>query len=124
MDFQTNYAKKEYAPVPMSKELITEQTGYRTTKEIVEGMVLAGQRLSDYRHGMLDNFDEEYDESQEANEVYMDDPVDIQNAVERNVMRFRGEKKEVSDEPSNEGVKGDSKDSNTSVAPETKQEAM
>ena len=98
MDFITNYGKKhDYQPVTMSQELITEQTGYRTTKEIVEGMVLAGQRLSDYRHGMLDNMSEDYDEEQDAIETYMDDPVDLQNAVETRVMRYRAEKEEVTE---------------------------
>jgi hypothetical protein len=85
--------------VEVSQELITEQTGYRTTKEIVEGMIQAGRQLSDYRHGLLDNFDEEYDESQECGLVYENDPVELQNAVERNVMRMRGKKTEVTEEP-------------------------
>ena len=61
-------------------------------------MVLAGQRLSDYRHGVLDNFDEEYDESQEAGLVYENDPVDLQSAVERRYMRYRAQKGDVSEE--------------------------
>ena len=95
--FRTNYCKEPDAPIRMSEELITEQTGYRTTKEIVEGMVLAGQRLSDYRHGILDNFDEEYDETQDTAVVYEKDPVDLQNLLEARHVRYRGEKKEVSD---------------------------
>ena len=96
--FQTNYKHNEFPAVEVSDELITEQTGYRSTKEIVEGMVLAGQRLSDYRHGMLDNFDEEYDESQEPAYPYEVDPVDIQDAVERRQVRYRTQKEEVSDD--------------------------
>ena len=95
--FQTNYKRMDFMPVIMSSELITEQTGYRSTKEIVEGMVLAGQRLSDYRHGILDNMDEEYDEEQEAASPYENDPVDLQSAVEQSVMRFKAENKGVNE---------------------------
>jgi hypothetical protein len=107
--FQTNYELFEVEPVKMDDELITEQTGYRTTKEIVEGMVMAGERLSDYRHGELDNFDEEYDEKQEPAQVYENDPVELENAVQRNVMRYRGKKKEVSDAQTDKVLEKDGK---------------
>jgi hypothetical protein len=95
--FQSNYDHEIFEPVEVDDELITEQTGYRTTKEIVEGMVMAGQRLSDYRHGILDNFDEDYDDEQDPAVVYENDPVELKDAVQRNVMRYRGKKKEVPD---------------------------
>ena len=90
--FKTHYNYKIVKPVKMSDLLITEQTGYRTTKEIVEGMTLAGQRLNDYRHGMLDNYDEEYDESQEAETPYEVDPVVLGEKVLRR-MRYKNENK-------------------------------
>jgi hypothetical protein len=97
--FQTNYNlfEKYFEPVEVSQEVITEQTGFRSTKEIVESMVMAGQRLSDYRHGILDNYAEDYDEEQEAGVAYERDPVDLADAVQSRQMRFRVGKKEVMD---------------------------
>jgi len=70
----------EEVKVVMDDEEIAEQTGYRSTKEIVESMMLAGQRLEDYRAGLLDQMDEE-DDNQLMISPYEQDPVDIEKNV-------------------------------------------
>jgi hypothetical protein len=96
--FNTNYNIKQEKPIEVSQELKTEQTGYRSTKEMVESLILSGEKLYEYRHGLLDNTDEEHDESQDPAVVYEQDPVELTEAVEQRYMRFRGEKKEGTDE--------------------------
>lgn len=83
--FHYNYERE--APPKMSDELITEQTGYRTTKQIVEGMLLAGERLNDYRHSELDNYDED-DDDLEARFAYERDRVEELESIQRTI-RYR-----------------------------------
>lgn len=72
MKFAGNYKDKPVVPaVTVSEAVITEQTGYMTTKQLVEQMVLAGQRLYDYRHGLLDH---DVDQGQENDEEDFDQP--------------------------------------------------
>lgn len=87
----TSYNMEPTAGVEMSDELITEQTGYRSTKQIVEGMILAGQRLEDYRHGRLDEFLEE--NYQEPIERYERDPVEEEADIVRK-LRYRSVRNE------------------------------
>jgi deoxyribodipyrimidine photolyase len=81
----------------MSQELITEQTGYRTTKEMVEALMLAGEQLYEYRHEQLDNLDEEYDENQDPAVVYEKDPVELSEAIEKRYVRYREQKEVISE---------------------------
>lgn len=80
----------DYVGVELSDELVTEQAGYRTTHEIVEGMLRNGERLEAYRLGQLDNYydDESLDDDQYPESRYDDDPVDIRESVVKR-MRFK-----------------------------------
>jgi len=89
--FTTHYNYKPVKSIEMSAELIAEQTGWMTNKELVERMVLAGERLDDFRHSQLDNYDEDYDDVQSARKAYEEDPVEL--AEELKSMRFREPKK-------------------------------
>lgn len=90
--FPNNYTRRPKAVMTEqdSENIITEQTGYLTTKQLVENMVLAGKRLYDYRHGLLDVEDvdsDDYDEEQDAASPYehdmVDEAIDIQSKMER-----------------------------------------
>lgn len=81
--FRSNYTNHpEIVSVEQSDEIITEQSGYMSTKEMVERLVLAGQRLYDYRHGILDlerqtgAEDDDDVEDQMESSPYDEDPVD------------------------------------------------
>lgn len=79
--FPNNYNRRPRAvsTAQDSGNIITEQTGYLSTQQLVENMVLAGKRLYDYRHGLLDVEgvgDEDYDEEQDASMPYERDLVD------------------------------------------------
>jgi hypothetical protein len=91
IEFTTKYNYKPVEGVTMSDELITEQTGYRETSEIVESMILAGQRLAAYRHDELDNYDEDYDD-QFPIEIYDKDIVDARDEIVSRI-RFIDEQK-------------------------------
>jgi len=88
--------------VEMSGEEITEQTGYRSTKEIVEGMMLAGQRLEDFRAGMLDQVDEENDD-QVMTGPYEKDPVEIERVYNVYMQRKKRLKMEAENAAANAG---------------------
>lgn len=46
----------------LSDELITEQTGYRTLEQQVTDLIVAGQRLDDYRRGIYDSDNHDIDD--------------------------------------------------------------
>lgn len=92
MEFFSTYTRRPIFRAPkMSDEVITEQTGYMTTKQLVEQMVLAGKRLYDYRHGLLDaelpeGVDDTDDiENQDIYPVYQRDLVDEAADIEGKV---------------------------------------
>lgn len=97
--FRSNYI--DHPPVvsvEQSPEIITEQSGYMSTKEMVERAVLAGQRLYDYRHGILDmERDYSSDDSDEIDDQmescpYDEDPVDASIRLDSEIL-YRGSKK-------------------------------
>lgn len=99
MEFYGQYRNRPVVVPPlMSDEVITEQTGYMTTKQLVEQMVLAGKRLYDYRHGLLDAEiqegadDDESVEEQDMYPVYEGDMVDEALRID-NAVKERAEKK-------------------------------
>ena len=103
MAFITHYNYEPIKGAKVSDELIAEQTGFQSNKQIIEGMMQAGERLENYRHGLLDNYEEyesdeeEYrEEDREPSQRYDMDPVDLQTEILR--MRFRTPKDEVIDE--------------------------
>lgn len=103
MKFAGNYKDKPAVPaVTVSEAVITEQTGYMTTKQLVEQMVLAGQRLYDYRHGLLDhdvdqgmeNDEEDFD--QPPSRPYDRDMVEEQEDIEERLYEQQNKKAEKS----------------------------
>lgn len=105
-NFPNNYNRrpKPIASAQDSDNIITEQTGYLSTKQLVENMVLAGKRLYDYRHGLLDveGVDsDEYDEDQEAARPYERDLVDEAMDIESKMVLRR----EAVADPSNSAPK-------------------
>lgn len=68
--------KNEPVGIPLDETLITEQTGFRSTQEMVESFVLAGRRLEDMRHG-LNEGTEEVDLDGPTVNHYETDPVDV-----------------------------------------------
>jgi len=52
--FNNPYEWKDNGPEVNSGELITEQAGYISPKEQIEGMIMAGERLAEYRREMFD----------------------------------------------------------------------
>lgn len=98
--FSTNYRyKPSRGDTEMSDELITEQTGYMSTEQLVHQMVLAGQRLYDYRHGLLDierelgEEDDEEVENQYAGSPYAGDPVDEEAKIKSEILYRESRKK-------------------------------
>ncbi|QCS36911.1 hypothetical protein [Tortoise microvirus 24] len=103
MEFQSNYKNRpERAPVILDGEVITEQTGYMSTEALVNQMVLAGQRLYDYRHGLLDiernmigDEDDEEVEDQMPSNPYERDLVDQARVID-DEFAYRDAKKKAS----------------------------
>lgn len=103
MEFQSNYKNRpERAPVILDGEVITEQTGYMSTEALVNQMVLAGQRLYDYRHGLLDlerdamqGEDDEEVEDQMPSSPYERDLVDQARVID-DELEYRDIKKKAS----------------------------
>lgn len=102
--FVTRYNYVQTKPVELSDELITEQTGYMSTKEQVERLLLAGERLDAYRHGILDEYDDVDDDEKEAENIYDDEPVHLQERSERLVERLRYRSGEKTQEEPKEPV--------------------
>lgn len=97
-NFPNNYTRrpKPVATKQDSDNIVTEQTGYLSTKQLVENMVLAGKRLYDYRHGVLDVEgvgDEDYDEDQDAAVPYERDLVDESMDIDRKFEKRESSKK-------------------------------
>lgn len=88
---------KKYIGVQVSDELITEQSGIRSVKEMVEQMLTAGQSLTEFRNAELENFQPtDYDDLQhetyEEIKRYEGDMVEEEQNIKRR-MRFYEEKK-------------------------------
>lgn len=103
MEFHSNYKNRpERVPVVLDGEVITEQTGYMSTEALVNQMVLAGQRLYDYRHGLLDierdmigDEDDDEVEDQMASSPYERDLVDQARVID-DEFAYRETKKKAS----------------------------
>lgn len=80
--YKYNYV--DNAACLLDDTVITEQSGYYTMERIVTAMTMAGQRLDEYRLGLLDSDDED---GQDPSPYYMSDPVDIADALSRNAVR-------------------------------------
>lgn len=104
-NFPNNYTRrpKPVASAQDSENIITEQTGYMSTQQLVENMVLAGKRLHDYRHGLLDvqgdEEDDSYDEEQDAAVPYERDLVDEAIDVEQKVVEKRKRNQGAKEDP-------------------------
>lgn len=106
MKLQSKYRMQKIPDVIMSDELITEQNGYMSVKDQVERLLLAGQRLDALRYSELDAYydsEDPDDENQDAFTVYEQDPVELQEAVERRLRFKKGvQTPEESEEPATE----------------------
>jgi len=60
--FKTQYDKNDIVKEKNSGEIITEQAGYIPSQIQIENMILAGQRLDNYRKEQFDLNDEDFDE--------------------------------------------------------------
>lgn len=114
MEFCGNYTNKPVLVEPeMSSKVITEQTGYMSTKELVEQMVLAGQRLYDYRHGLLDyekyegQEDDSEDFNQDASPVYEKDLVEEALEIEEKIEAVQEKRESLSSKKDVKQVDGD-----------------
>lgn len=58
MNYKTQYGGKLGTPEINSGELLVETAGYISAKERIENIMLAGQRLDNYRKGRFDFEDE------------------------------------------------------------------
>lgn len=65
MNFSTPYQEKRFKTPPEvnSGETLVETAGYISAQKRIENMILAGQRLVDYRKGQFDFPDGQIDES-------------------------------------------------------------
>lgn len=93
--FRNRFNRPEYKGVEMLDHVVTEQNGYVSTEEQVERMILAGERLRQYRLGILDAYDREGVDEEEQLPIdrYEKDMVDAEEEIVRH-MRFVETKKE------------------------------
>lgn len=105
--------------VNMDQTEFAEQTGYLTTRQLVERFMESGRRLSSYRKGFLD-FDEDDDyEDQEAADIYdYDEPTHYETrlrgrqrtrVIDESVSGEKTEKKPDETPVVNSGGEGDPK---------------
>lgn len=67
MKFKTHYTSEPYPGEVNSGEILVETAGYVSAEKRISNLMLAGQRLADYRKGLYD-----FDHNQELDESFSD----------------------------------------------------
>ncbi|QXP44171.1 MAG: hypothetical protein [Arizlama microvirus] len=85
MQFQTPYTHQKTPPEVNSGECLVDLAGYIPAQKRIENLIMAGQRLRDYRAQQFDFPDGEIDED------YEDPTRDIRDLAEATQLSFQAE---------------------------------
>ena len=97
MQFQTQYTHKSSPPEINSGKSLVERAGYISAQKRIENMILAGQRLVDYRKSQFDfegdKIDFDFDDPTRNPNFDMDDASQLKLQAEANLAESRARAK-------------------------------